>query len=133
MPNDSPNWEVLPIEMSEIFVNFLILFAISCFSLQADCLFVARGKLDVFNNPNRTKCQHNVRYCRDRRARCFGSDCCMCKCEKEFSTFHSPGVSYEFKDGIPRYRFDKKESCVWNHYAHEGITKILSIQIIKDK
>ena len=25
-------------------------------------------------------------------------------------------------DGKPLYRFDGKETCVWNHYAHEGIS-----------
>lgn len=99
-----------------------ILLGICCFISQGKALVVSRGKSDVFNNPNTTACERNVQYCRDRRARCFGQSCCKCKCVREFNTFHSPGVTYEFKDGKPLYRFDGKETCVWNHYSHEGIS-----------
>ncbi len=104
----------------------LILFislGICCFVLLGKALVVSRGKLDVFSNPNQTKCERNEGYCKDRRARCFGNDCCKCKCNREYNTFHSPGVTYDFKDGKPSYGFNGKETCVWNHYAHEGVSK----------
>jgi hypothetical protein len=103
---------------------FLSIFLeISSFLLQAEALIVSRGVLDVFSNPNRTECEINERYCKQRRARCFGNDCCKCKCEREYSTFHSPGVTYTFENGKPLYSFDGKDTCVWNHYAHEGSSK----------
>ena len=98
--------------------------------LQGKALVVSRGKLDVFTNPNQTRCERNVQYCKDRRARCFDKDCCRCKCDREYSTFHSPGVTYEFKDGKPSYRFEGGETCVWNHYAHEGVSKNFCVEII---
>ena len=103
-----------------------ILLGISCFLLQGGALVVSRGELDVFSNPNKTECEINERYCEERRARCFGNDCCKCECEREYSTFHSPGVTYTFKNGQPSYSFDGKDSCVWNHYAHEGLSKSLA-------
>jgi hypothetical protein len=103
---------------------FLSIFLeISSFLLQGEALIVSRGVLDVFSNPNRTECEINERYCKQRRARCFGNDCCKCKCEREYSTFHSPGVTYTFENGKPLYSFDGKDTCVWNHYAHEGSSK----------
>ena len=98
--------------------------------LQGKALVVSRGKLDVFTNPNQTRCERNVQYCKDRRARCFDKDCCRCKCDREYSTFHSPAVTYEFKDGKPSYRFEGGETCVWNHYAHEGVSKNFCVEII---
>lgn len=99
-----------------------------CFTIyDGRAIEVSRGQFDVFNNPNLKTCKRNVRYCRERRARCFSTDCCKCICNRGYSTFHSPGLTYKITAGKPVYAFNSKDTCVWNHYAHEGLLNLFIV------
>lgn len=103
-------------------LTWYILWCIGSVHVVVQAIVVSRQTLDLFSNPNPENCVDDKRYCSGRKATCFGENCCTCKCRKGYSTFHSPGVSYYLENGTAAYRFDKKESCAWNHYAHEGNT-----------
>lgn len=85
-----------------------------------ETIVVTRSTRDLFSNPIDENCINNDEYCLERKATCLGGNCCTCRCKSEYSTFHSPGVTYYQRDGRAAYKFDAKESCAWNHYAHEG-------------